>query len=114
MSLGEILLEIGTWLATPIFINSFVELDYWSIVHFIFGMIIIWALFKYSFLKKYRKTPLRFALFLMLLYEFGEFIVWSNPLQFNNFIPEPETFVNQIWDVIIGYLGALFWFRRRK
>lgn len=114
MSLGELMLEIGTWLATPILVNSFVEVDYWSGIHFIFGMIIIWALFKYKFLKRFRKTPLRFALVLMVLYEFGEFIVWSNPVIFNNIIPVPENALNFWWDLVIGMGGALFQLRRRK
>jgi len=114
MSLADTLLEIGTWLATPIFINSFIEIDYWSIVHFIFGMLIIIGLFKYKSLRKYRKSPLRFALVLMILYEIGEVIIWSNPEIFNNIIPMPENPLNFWWDIIIGMLGSWVQLRRRK
>ncbi len=114
MSLELLRLQIADFLATSLFINSFIELDYWSLVHFIMGMLIIAGVFRYKFLKKYRKKPLMFAFVVIVIYEILEIIVWSNPITFGNFIPEPESTVNIIWDVIVGYLGALLEIRRRK
>ena len=108
------MLEMGTFLATPVFVNSLVEIDLWSGIHFIFGILIIKALFKYRFLKKYRKNPIRFALVLMILYEIAEVIVWSNPEIFHNLIPVPENPLNFLWDLIVGLAGSWFKIRRRK
>ena len=114
MSLTEALLEIGTFLATPIIMTSLVEIDLWSIIHFIFGMIIIWALFKYRFWKRFRKNPLIFAFVIMAIYETCEVIIWYNPEIFNNLIPLPENWLNLWWDLIIGMGGAWLQLRRRK
>ena len=108
------MLEIGTFLATPVFIKSWIEIDIWSLVHFIAGMLIIVALFKYKFLKRYRKNPFRFVLFILVLYEFLEFVVWSNPVIFNNIIPVPENSLNFWWDLIVGMGGSWSQLRRRK
>lgn len=111
MSLETIRLQLAEILATPLIVNKFIEIDLWSFVHFLAGIIIIIGLFKYKFVKKYRNRPLAFAFIVITLYELVEMLVWSNPITFNGFIPEPETPINQVWDIIIGMLGAKFQLR---
>lgn len=114
MSLEALRLQIADFLATPLIVNKLIEIDIWSFVHFIIGMLLVLAIFKYSFLKKYRKNPMRFVFPIIIASEILEIIVWSNPATFNNFIPEPESFINQVWDIIISFSGVIFQIRRTK
>ena len=103
-----VFLELQEFLSRIIIQNELIHLDLWSIIHFIFGIILMSLIIKsnLTIFKKLRKYNRFTALFISLVaFEFVEFFIYSQP---NSFI-ESENLVNVIWDIIISLLGGVFY-----
>ncbi|MGB9702273.1 MAG: hypothetical protein ACPL1A_06035 [Candidatus Kapaibacteriota bacterium] len=85
------------WLYVKIYENSFFFFDYWSIVHIISGILII--IFFFYFNVKHKLINL-FAILL------GWEILEIAFLYFALNIFKPETFKDQFFDIIIGFLAG--------
>lgn len=99
LTLNEIRLKIADFLNIIIFENKLILINIWSIVHLIFGALIMFILI----LTKLKRVW-RYLILIVLLvgFEIVEFFLYTNLTQL--FIP--ETFVDVIWDLIIGLIGA--------
>ncbi len=96
------------FLNIPLIDNSYIFWDYYSLIHFISGFIVMF--FVYKSLKKHN---LRFfVLFLLLgLWEVFELAVIATGSQ----LFRVDSTLNTIWDVIIGMLGGyLYWYIKEK
>ncbi len=99
-------LAIASVLNIMIVDNSFIFLNVWSLVHLFFGALITYFLFKF----KYPKELIVASLFLLLFfYEVIEYILYNNWTSL--FIP--ETYLDVIWDMIIGFFGGLIIFFKK-
>lgn len=85
------------WLYVKIYENSFFFFDYWSIEHIISGIIIIILFFYFNVKNKL------INLFAILL---GWEILEIAFLYFALNVYKPETFKDQIFDIIIGFLAG--------
>lgn len=95
------------WLYTKIYENMFFFFDYWSVVHLWSGLIIFIIL---AAIKLKRKWLSLFIL--LLLYELAEIAF----LYFALDIFKPETFKDQVTDIVVGLVGGWIAFHiiRRK
>jgi hypothetical protein len=88
-----------SWLYIKIYENSLFFFDYWSIVHVIAAILIMLVL--YFFDLKYKLTILMAILLGWELFEIGFLLFALN-------IFKPETFSDQVVDIIIGFLAGYF------
>jgi len=89
------------WLYTIIYQNKIFFIDFWSIIHFLSGMLFIALICWISNKKIWLK------LFLILLsYEFIEISLYFFSLE----IFLPEILKDQITDIFIGLLGGIFYY----
>src|SRR3990167_3883878 len=100
MEIELIRIAIAEFLRTPIFINSFIHLDLWSIVHLFIGMFII------SILSLFQKGLKKLWTLLLLLgfWEGFEYVMYSF-LKSPYF--KPETLIDVIPDLWVGLLGGI-------
>jgi len=104
---NQLRLAIASVLNIIIIDNSFIFLNVWSLVHLFAGALIIYLLFKF----KYPKELIVASLFLILFfYEVIEYILYNNLTDL--FIP--ETHLDVIWDMIIGMIGGLIIFFKKR
>ncbi len=97
----SIRIQIANILNTPLFVNSFISIDLWSIVHFLSGFILLTLLiyyFKHS-------TTMHF------LITFGVLVLWEAiEFVFYGIIHSPyfvgEKISNVVWDIVVGITGA--------
>jgi len=89
--------EHTDWLYTMIYENRFFFFDYWSLVHLWSGLIIFILL---AAIKLKRKWLILFVL--LLLYELAEIAFLYIALD----IFKPETFKDQITDIVVGLIGG--------
>jgi hypothetical protein len=75
--------------------NKFIYIDLWSIVHLISGLLLGMVLVRYS----RSAYALAWAVTLILAYEVVE-------LALNDVLFYPETPVDLLWDVIVGFAGT--------
>jgi len=89
------------FLESTIVKNTFIDLDIWSIIHIIFGGLLIFALF---ILIKRRSIRLSVLFGFLLVWELFEFILYGVikvPLV------SQESIQNVIWDLITSMFGGL-------
>ena len=88
--------------------TSWIELHYgWTPIHFIIPLIVFLVLYKMK-----KKNPVFLAIFILIAFEVFEFFI-------SRVVPlmTGETFVDTIWDVIVGISGVYFgawWVKRKK
>lgn len=88
---------IQDWLITPIYTNNFIYVDHWSLVHFLAGCVLGYFLFRHWKIKR----PWIALIMVLVGYEILEYFL--GPLFFY-----PESIADVAWDLIIGFMGALF------
>jgi len=97
---NKVRLVIGNFLSKVLFKNKFFELDIWMFVHFLSGGIIMFILNLSRLKARWRYTIL---LSILIGFEIIEFFLYTNLTTL--FIVESP--VNVLWDIIIGFGGAL-------
>ena len=97
--LNTIRLAIGDFLNIMIFSNSYVWLNVWSIIHLIFGFLIMWLLFKYKV-----KNKFIWFLGILVFYEVLEFMFYT---YWFTAVFIVEEMVDIVWDIIIGMFGGV-------
>lgn len=95
----EWLINSTDWLYITIYQNAWFYIDYWSIVHFWSGCFLL-LIFLYL---KFKKTWI-YLIGVLFSYEICEILL--KYFWFNIFFP--ETIKDQLTDVFIGFLGAVF------
>lgn len=100
-------LAIASVLSIVIVDNSFIFLSLWSLVHLLFGGLITYILFK---IKTQKEFILIYLFLILFSYEVIEYILYNNlPSLFL-----PETFLDVVWDLIIGVLGGILVFLKKR
>src|SRR3990167_4510925 len=95
--------ELISYLNTQIVSNKYIFLDYWSFVHLLSGIIIMWYIIKNNnqLIKRLKVKGIYFGLFVVLfLYEVFELAIYRRPLSFIS----PEALLDLSWDIAIGML----------
>ena len=92
-------LAIGNFLSTSIIDLPFIFIDFWSFVHLFAGMLIIYLFFKADLTEEF---ILLYLFLVLIFYEVAEIILYFNLTRL--FIV--ESFVNFVWDLIIGFTGG--------
>ncbi len=105
MVLFALMDRISDFLNTIIFQNSWIFINFWSIVHIILGFLVMLFLikkFKMSFWKS-------FSIFvsLLVIWELFEFSFYSR----SDWLFKAETNLDVIWDILSGMLGGALCFR---
>ena len=93
--------RITELLSTELIVNTFVYIDIWSFIHLFAGIIIILLL---TLIISSGINRLKILLALLILWEIFEFVLYGiiNPP-----LIDPETFVNVMWDLILGIFGGI-------
>ena len=107
--LEEIRLQIVEFMNIIIINKGIFFINLWNIIHFFSG-----ALLMFLLLRLYKKLEVKkaflFLFFLLVLWELFEFSIRTNiPGLFRD-----EDVRNVLWDLIVGMLGGLFFFRFKK
>lgn len=96
---------ITNFLNIVIFQNNFIFINFWSIIHIVFGFLIVLVLikrFKLSF-----SHSLITLFVLLILWELFEYVLYSQ----SNIIFRTETKLDVIWDIILGIVGGAICFK---
>ena len=103
----ELRLALADFLNTIIFSNQIIFIDFWTILHILFGFIVMWFLYNF-----FNKTKERFwgLLTIITLWEIYEFMFTF----FGSSMFRKEPFLNIIWDLIAGMLGGSFYWYFKK
>lgn len=98
--INEIRLIIADFLNVVIINNNLIFLNFWHLVHFCFGMIIMWIIFD-----KFKKAREKLSVLLMslILWEVFEWaVIMGGFLLFRG-----ETGLDILFDLIAGFLGGI-------
>lgn len=92
---------IGNFLDNSLIESKFIFISIWSIVHLLIGGLVYFMIDKFT---KIKSTTMKFVLLFVLLlgYELVEFLLYSSL----DLLFIPETFVDVVWDMIVGMLGG--------
>ena len=99
-------LAIASVLNIIIIDNSFIFLNVWSLGHLLFGGLVTYILFK---IKAQKEFILIYLFFILFSYEIIEYILYNNLTSL--FLP--ESFVDVIWDLLIGITGGILVFFKK-
>jgi len=95
-------IQITEFLQITLVDSGIIFIDLWSMIHLIFGLIVMFFLIK---VKVKRPYILLFAL--LLVYEVLEFaLVISAPAFIN-----PESLRDFVWDIVFGMLGGFIYIK---
>jgi len=100
--------RLASDLGTVLYKNSNIFIDKWSLVHVLFGILIMYYLVKSDawFIKKLRKYSSYSILFFFLVtFEIYEFYIYGKP----GSILASETSIDLFWDVVFGMLGGFLY-----
>ncbi|MFH1431093.1 MAG: hypothetical protein ABIG37_01330 [Nanoarchaeota archaeon] len=98
----NIAIQIADFLNVIIFQNSWFFMNYWSIVHFITGVLVVLFFPMLSINKFFKK--LYSLLLIFALWELVEFVNWA---VLKNSLFRPEIITDIIWDILLGIIGGL-------
>ena len=100
----ETRVAIAEFLGIELISYNFIQLDIWSIIHFLSGILVMFLIFKFLKLNIYLKYLL---LFLIIgFFEFAESYIYINQQLFNGFV-RAENFIDTFWDIIVGLFGGI-------
>lgn len=91
------------FLRKKILSNKYIDIDYWSFLHFMAGWVVAYAI---EWLSNQLERPIAqfhrhcLALAIIIIFEIIEF-------GFTGSLILEETLTNVLWDIIIGYLGFI-------
>ena len=95
--------KIADFLGTTFINNKYFYFDYWMIIHFFFGFILMFLLIKYLKNKSWVKFWVLF--FALSSWEVFEGIAtWIRP----------ETFTDIFYDMVFGMLGGIIYWKLNK
>ena len=104
--MSSIRLAIADFLNTKLLDTSFIFLNFWSIVHFFSGMLILFIgrFFKIDLINE---SPLLFLSAIIIIYEVIELTFINS----GSSLFRAETGRDIIWDLILGFLGGYIYLR---
>jgi hypothetical protein len=106
--LNEFRLALADLLNIIIFSNEIILINFWSVLHILFGFIVMWFVFNFFDKTKERFLGLVIIIILWEIYE-SMFILFGSSM----FRAEPS--IDILWDLIAGVLGGSFyWYLRRN
>ena len=98
--------EITNFLNIIIFENSWFFINYWSLLHVVFGAIVIYVLL--SFLK--RRSAIIALLPILIFWE----LIELSAIHYGSTFFRPEPMLDIIWDLIWGMIGGFIVLKVKK